>query len=89
MLHALSHRAPAPFVTLQAATMAPERIETELFGARIPPPPPCRVSRALEEAHGGTLFIDEVADMPLETHGKIVRALVEQNFVRVGGVRVA
>ncbi len=85
MLHALSHRAPAPFVTLQAATMAPERIETELFGAE----DQGAVARigALEEAHGGTLFIDEVADMPLETQGKIVRALVEQNFVRVGGSR--
>jgi two-component system nitrogen regulation response regulator NtrX len=87
MLHALSHRAPAPFVTLQAATMAPERIETELFGAE--DSASATVSRigALEEAHGGTLFIDEVADMPLETQGKIVRALVEQNFVRVGGAR--
>jgi two-component system nitrogen regulation response regulator NtrX len=85
ILHTLSHRAPAPFVTLQAATMAPERIEAELFGAE----EAGAVARigALEEAHGGTLFIDEVADMPLETQGKIVRALVEQTFVRVGGSR--
>ncbi|MFO1089996.1 MAG: sigma-54 dependent transcriptional regulator [Hyphomicrobiales bacterium] len=84
-LHALSHRADAPFITVQAATMAPERIEIELFGAE----DTGAVSRvgALEEAHGGTLFIDEVADMPLETQGKIVRALVEQNFMRVGGSR--
>jgi two-component system nitrogen regulation response regulator NtrX len=40
---------------------------------------------ALEEAHGGTLYIDEVADMPVETQGKVVRALVEQTFLRVGG----
>src|SRR4029453_13768676 len=40
---------------------------------------------ALEEAHGGTLYIDEVADMPLETQGKVLRVLVEQTFLRVGG----
>ena len=38
-----------------------------------------------EQAHGGTLFLDEVADMPLETQSKILRVLVEQTFVRVGG----
>ena len=40
---------------------------------------------ALEEAHGGTLYLDEIADMPKETQGKILRVLVEQNFLRVGG----
>jgi two-component system nitrogen regulation response regulator NtrX len=40
---------------------------------------------ALEEAHGGTLYIDEVADMPIETQGKVLRVLVEQKFQRVGG----
>ena len=40
---------------------------------------------ALEEAHGGTLYIDEVADMPLETQGKVLRVLVEQKFQRLGG----
>src|SRR6185312_795732 len=39
----------------------------------------------LEEAHGGTLFIDEVADMPRETQNKILRVLVDQSFQRVGG----
>ena len=42
---------------------------------------------ALEEAHGGTLYIDEVADMPKETQAKILRVLVEQNFQRVDGVQ--
>ena len=42
---------------------------------------------ALEEAHGGTLYIDEVADMPLETQGKVLRVLVDQTFQRVGGPR--
>jgi len=40
---------------------------------------------ALEEAHNGTLYIDEVADMPLETQAKILRVLVEQRFQRLGG----
>src|SRR5207237_6361548 len=40
---------------------------------------------ALEEAHGGTLFIDEIGDMPRETQNKILRVLVDQTFQRVGG----
>src|SRR5262249_4345062 len=40
---------------------------------------------ALEEAHGGSLFIDEIADMPRETQNKILRVLVDQTFQRVGG----
>ena len=84
VLHAWSHRSEAPFVILPAATMAPERIEDELFGTEDPSGGVQRTG-ALEEAHGGTLFIDEVADMPVETQGKVVRALVEQTFLRVGG----
>ena len=84
VLHAWSHRSEAPFVILPAATMAPERIEAELFGTEDPNGGVQRTG-ALEEAHGGTLYIDEVADMPLETQGKVVRALVEQTFLRVGG----
>ena len=41
----------------------------------------------LEEAHGGTLYIDEVSDMPLETQGKVLRVLVDQTFQRVGGAK--
>ena len=44
-----------------------------------------RVTGSLEEAHGGTLYIDEVADMPKETQGKILRVLTDQNFQRIGG----
>ena len=84
VLHAWSHRSEAPFVILPAATMAPERIEDELFGTEDPSGGVQRAG-ALEEAHGGTLFIDEVADMPVETQGKVVRVLVEQTFLRVGG----
>ncbi len=85
-LHALSARAEGPFVTLGAATMAPERMEEELFGVEDGSGAARRVG-ALEEAHGGTLYIDELADMPLETQGKVLRVLVDQTFQRVGGAK--
>ena len=89
LLHAKSTRAGGPFVVLNAPTMAPERMESELFGVEGAPGQPRQVG-ALEEAHTGTLYLDEVADMPLETQAKILRVLVDQNFQRVGGsARVA
>lgn len=84
MLHARSRRAGEPFVALNCATLNPARIEEELFGIEAQGETPRRVG-TLERAHGGTLLLDEVADMPLETQGKIVRALQEQAFERVGG----
>lgn len=83
-LHANSLRASGPFVTLSAAAMAPERMEEELFGVEDAVGATRRVG-ALEEAHGGTLYVDELADMPLETQGKVLRVLVDQTFQRVGG----
>ncbi len=83
-LHEMSQRANGPFVILSAATMAPERMEEELFGIEDGSGAPQRVG-ALEEAHSGTLYIDEIADMPVETQGKVLRVLVEQTFQRVGG----
>jgi two-component system, NtrC family, nitrogen regulation response regulator NtrX len=59
-------------------------MEIELFGTEHANGEPRKVG-ALEEAHGGTLFIDEVADMPRETQNKILRVLVDQTFQRVGG----
>ena len=85
-LHELSLRANGPFVTLSAATMAPERLEEELFGVEDASGSARRVG-ALEEAHSGTLYIDELADMPLETQGKVLRVLVDQTFQRVGGAK--
>ena len=85
-LHGLSTRAGGPFVTLSAATMAPERMEEELFGVEDASGTARRVG-ALEEAHGGTLYIDELADMPMETQGKVLRVLVDQTFQRVGGAK--
>lgn len=90
VLHNNSRRARGPFVVLNCATMRPERLEIELFGTEASaegPESPRKVG-TFEQAHGGTLFLDEVADMPIETQGKIVRALQEQTFERVGGARV-
>ncbi len=81
-LHACSRRASDPFVVLNAASMAPERMEIELFGTEFSEG---RQSGTFEQAHRGTLFIDEVADMPIQTQGKILRVLQEQSFERVGG----
>ncbi len=83
-LHACSPRRNGPFVVLNCATVTPERAEIELFGSARGSGLMTRPG-TFEEAHGGTLLLDEVSDMPLETQGKIVRALQERSFVRVGG----
>ena len=84
MIHAASARSSGPFVTINAATIIPETMEHELFGSEGVAGEGRFVGK-LEEAHGGTLYIDEIADMPRETQGKILRVLVEQTFLRVGG----
>ena len=87
MVHARSRRADGPFVVLNCATLAPGRFEEELFGLETGADPIAQPRRAgvLERAHGGTLLLDEVSDMPLETQGKIVRALQDSTFERLGG----
>jgi two-component system nitrogen regulation response regulator NtrX len=84
MIHNWSPRAGAPFIVLSAAMMSPERVEEELFGSE-----QAGVSRPglLEQAHGGTIFLDEIADMPLTTQAKILRVLTDQSYTRVGGQR--
>jgi two-component system, NtrC family, nitrogen regulation response regulator NtrX len=84
-VHAQSHRAEGPFVVINAAAMSPERMEAELFGIESTNGSEGRKVGALEEAHTGTLFIDEIGDMPRETQNKILRVLVDQTFQRVGG----
>jgi two-component system nitrogen regulation response regulator NtrX len=84
-VHAASTRAEGPFVVINAAAMTPERMEIELFGAEAQNGTQERKIGALEEADGGSLFIDEIADMPRETQNKILRVLVDQTFQRVGG----
>jgi two-component system nitrogen regulation response regulator NtrX len=83
-IHDGSPRAAGPFVAINAATITPEMMEIELFGIEGQNGTGRKVG-ALEEAHGGTLYLDEVADMPKETQGKILRVLVDQSFQRVNG----
>ncbi len=83
-IHDMSERSKAPFVVLNAASLDPVRWEVELFGREELNNGQRKVG-LLEAAHGGTLYIDEVADMPFETQGKVLRVLVEQKFERVGG----
>jgi two-component system, NtrC family, nitrogen regulation response regulator NtrX len=84
-IHGHSARAEGPFVVINAAAITPEFMEVELFGVESGSNGSHRKVGALEEAHGGTLFIDEIADMPRETQSKILRVLVDQTFQRVGG----
>src|SRR6266550_815445 len=84
-IHVHSGRADGPFVVINAAAITPERMESELFGVEASNGSRERKVGALEEAHHGTLFIDEIADMPRETQNKILRVLVDQTFQRVGG----
>jgi two-component system nitrogen regulation response regulator NtrX len=83
LIHAESARAQGPFVAINCASMHPDRLAEELFGTESEDQP--RHTGLFEAAHNGTLFLDEVGDMPLETQGKIVRVLQEQTFERVGG----
>ncbi len=83
-IHAHSARASAPFVTVTSATIEPERMEEVLFGRETQDR---GIEKGLlEQAHGGVVYFDEVADMPPGTQSKILRVLVEQQFTRVGGV---
>jgi two-component system nitrogen regulation response regulator NtrX len=84
-VHGASTRTEGPFVVINAAAMTPELMEIELFGAEAQNGTQERKIGALEEADGGSLFIDEIADMPRETQNKILRVLVDQTFQRVGG----
>lgn len=82
-VHSNSNRAAAPFVTVNCAGVAPENLDEVLFGRE-------SAERGvepglLEEAHGGVVYFDEVADMPVGTQSKILRVLVDQQFQRVGG----
>ena len=82
-IHAHSNRAAGPFVVVSSASIAPDRMEEVLFGRE-------SADRGiekglLEQAHGGIIYFDEIADMPLGTQSKILRVLVDQQFARVGG----
>ena len=82
-IHANSNRASAPFVIVNSASIEPDRMEEVLFGKE-------SVEKGvekglLEQANGGVIYFDEVAEMPLGTQAKILRVLVDQSFQRVGG----
>ncbi len=84
-IHQSSSRVGGPFIVINAAAITPERMEIELFGVDRSNGSEDRKPGALEEADGGTLFIDDVAELPRETQNKILRVLVDQTFQRVGG----
>jgi two-component system nitrogen regulation response regulator NtrX len=87
LIHAKSRRAEGPFVSLNCGIFAPEKFEPELFGieAGVDAHASPRRVGVLERAHGGTLLLDEISEMPLEVQGKIARVLQDQSFERVGG----
>ena len=84
MIHARSRRAEGPFVVMNCAILAPEKFEAELFGVEAGPEAPRKLG-VLERAHGGTLLLDEVSELPLEMQSKIARVLQDQSFERAGG----
>lgn len=84
LLHARSSRATGPFVAINAASINPDRMESEIFGEEGPDGRPRKIG-VFEQAHAGTLFLDEVGDMPVETQSKILRVLVDQRFRRQDG----
>ncbi len=83
-IHGASNRCHEPFVSVSSATVEPDRMEVVLFGRETPDR---GIEKGLlEEANGGVIYFDEVADMPPGTQSKILRVLVEQEFQRVGGI---
>ena len=82
-IHANSNRNDFPFITINCASIESNRMEEVLFGSQY------KGSEVepglLEMAHGGMVYFDEVADMPIGTQSKILRVLVEQQFIRLGG----
>jgi len=84
LIHSASPRAKGEFVAISAAGMTPERMDVELFGVEGEGGRPGKIG-VFERAHAGTLYLDEVADMPRETQSRILRVLVEQRFRRVNG----
>ncbi|MDA1320300.1 MAG: sigma-54 dependent transcriptional regulator [Proteobacteria bacterium] len=83
-IHAQSSRQKGRFVMVNCALLSSERSLIELFGSESSQDGN-RVVGLFEQAHGGTLYFDEVCDLPLETQAKLVRTLQDQRFRRVGG----
>jgi two-component system nitrogen regulation response regulator NtrX len=83
-IHEASARSRGEFVAIAAAGMTPERLDLELFGEEGHDGRPSKIG-VFERAHNGTLYLDDVGDMPRESQSRILRVLVEQRFRRVGG----
>ena len=83
-IHHQSDRRDSRFIVANCARLGAERADVELFGSD-GVATSRRIVGLFEQAHKGTLYFDEVCDLPLETQGKIVRAVAEQRFRRVGG----
>ena len=84
-IHKKSHRATKPFVVVNGALLNPDKYELELFGSE-------NLDGSInygffEKAKDGTLLIDEVSEIPLETQAKILRVLIDQKFSRVNGIK--
>ena len=85
-IHRQSKYSNGPFVVINAAILEPDGIENELFGfdngkGEV-------TTGMFEKAHNGTMFIDEVGEMPLQTQAKILRVLTDQSFTRVGSDKI-
>ncbi|MCE3232635.1 MAG: sigma-54-dependent Fis family transcriptional regulator [Rickettsiaceae bacterium] len=88
IIHQKSNRKNSPFVILNAASISPERVEEELFGTEdhmFAGKTEERKIGTFEKAHGGTLYLDEISDMPLGVQAKVLKILQENSFERVGG----
>ena len=86
LIHQNSKRADGPFVVVNCSTLPAERLDIELFGTDGETEgDTLRVSGAFEMAHGGTLLLKEVADLPLALQSRLARVLQEQSFMRDGG----
>src|SRR5207248_6727057 len=87
--HDLSRRRENPFIRLNGAAMPAGLIESELFGDERGAFTGATRSKPgrLELAHRGTLFLDEVGDIPLALQPKLLRALQEREFERLGGTQ--
>jgi two-component system nitrogen regulation response regulator NtrX len=83
-IHEASPRGRGEFVAISAAGMTPERLDVELFGEEGADGRPRKIG-VFERAHNGTLYLDDVGDMPRESQSRILRVLVDQRFRRVGG----
>lgn len=89
LIHSLSRRREAPFLDVNCAALAPQLLESELFGHERGAFTDARERKLglLEAAHGGTVFLDEIADMDPQVQSKLLKAIEDRRFRRLGGVR--